>query len=203
MLKYVLFSRNQGNYMKINYLKLFVISALSVGSVFAVSAEDPVTPAATVTVNGGEIFFKGELVNAACAVDSSSDGQIVKLGQVRTARLAKAGDFSENTNFTIQLNDCDSKVASTAKVAFTGVSAEGKDDVLAVSSSSAGGAKNVGIQILDSKSAPMSFDGAGFGNATKLHDGKNIIPFQARYYALGATEPGIANANATFAVQYE
>ncbi|MBI6523063.1 type 1 fimbrial major subunit FimA [Proteus mirabilis] len=188
--------------MKLNYLKLFVISALSVGSVFAVSAEDPVGNG-PVTVNGGEIFFKGELVNAACAVDSSSDGQIVKLGQVRTAKLAKTGDFSENTNFTIQLNDCDSKVASTAKVAFTGVSAAGQDDVLAVSSSSAGGAKNVGIQILDSKSAPMSFDGAGFGNATKLHDGKNIIPFQARYYALGATEPGIANANATFAVQYE
>ncbi len=59
--------------MKLNYLKLFVISALSVGSVFAVSAEDPVGNG-PVTVNGGEIFFKGELVNAACAVDSSSDG---------------------------------------------------------------------------------------------------------------------------------
>lgn len=183
--------------MKLNYLKVFMVSALSLGSVFSVSAE-------TTTVNGGEIFFKGELVNAACAVDSASDGQIVKLGQVRTARLAEAGAVSENTPFNIQLNDCDSTVAKTAKIAFTGVSAGGDNDtVLAISSSSAGGARNVGIQILDSKSEPMSFDGAGFGSATSLHDGKNIIPFQARYYALGKTEPGIANAHATFAVQYE
>ncbi|MYM53640.1 type 1 fimbrial protein subunit FimA, partial [Pseudomonas aeruginosa] len=30
-----------------------------------------------------------------------------------------------------------------------------------------------------------------------------IIPFQARYYATGAATPRIANADATFKVQYE
>ncbi|EOT4280195.1 fimbrial protein, partial [Escherichia coli] len=36
-----------------------------------------------------------------------------------------------------------------------------------------------------------------------LTDGTNKIPFQARYYATGQATAGIANADATFKVQYQ
>ena len=181
--------------MKIKTLAFVVTSALALTSA-AVSA-------ATTTVNGGTVHFKGELVNAACAVDAGSVDQTVQLGQYRTAKLAKAGDVSQNVGFNIQLNDCDA-TAKTAKVAFTGVAANAANPtVLSVASSAAGGATNVGIQILDSQSNPVGLDGATFSTAVTLKEGVNILPFQARYYALGATTAGVANADATFAVQYE
>ena len=37
---------------------------------------------------------------------------------------------------------------------------------------------------------------------TDLIDGTNILPFQARYIALGQSVAGTANADATFKVQY-
>ncbi|CAG9426146.1 type 1 fimbrial major subunit FimA [Providencia alcalifaciens] len=182
--------------MKVKSLALVVISALSLGSVAAM--------AATTTVNGGQVHFKGELVNAACAVDAGSVEQTVRLGQVRTAKLAKLGDTSGSVGFNIQLNDCDTTVATSAKVAFTGVAANATNPtVLSVASSASGAATNVGIQILDGKSAPLGLDGATFSNPITLNDGANVLPFQARYFALGATTAGVANADATFAVQYE
>jgi len=182
--------------MKIKALALVMTSALVLTSAAAF--------AATTTVNGGTVHFKGELVNAACAVDAGSVDQTVQLGQYRTAKLAAAGDVSQNVGFNIQLNDCDTTVAKTAKVAFTGVAANAANPtVLSVASSAAGAATNVGIQILDSKSVPLGLDGATFSTAMNLKDGVNILPFQARYYALGATTAGVANADATFAVQYE
>ncbi|WP_412523750.1 fimbrial protein, partial [Escherichia coli] len=38
--------------------------------------------------------------------------------------------------------------------------------------------------------------------STKPIDGTNILPFQARYIALGQSVAGTANADATFKVQY-
>lgn len=183
--------------MKIKTLALVMTSTLALTSAAAFAA-------GRTTVNGGTVHFKGELVNAACAVDAGSVNQTVQLGQYRTAKLDEAGKVTDKASFNIQLNDCDSQIAQTAKVAFSGVAASaGNPTVLAVASSAAGSATNVGIQILDSKSVPLGLDGATFSTAVTLRDGMNILPFHARYYALGATTAGVANADATFAVQYE
>ncbi len=87
-------------------------SALSLSSAAAL--------ADTTTVNGGTVHFKGEVVNAACAVDAGSVDQTVQLGQVRTASLKQAGATSSAVGFNIQLNDCDTTVATKAAVAFLG-----------------------------------------------------------------------------------
>lgn len=185
--------------MKVKSLAL-VLSILTASS-FAALAADEAKPN---VINGGTVHFKGELVNAACAVDVGSVDKMVPLGQVRTARLTKSGDTSSAVNFNIQLNDCDTTVSQTAKVAFSGISAgSANPTVIPVASSAAGAATNVGVQILDSKSIPLTLDGSGFGSAITLHNGTNTLPFQARYYALGETTPGTANADATFSVQYE
>ncbi|EFZ55425.1 type-1 fimbrial protein, A chain [Escherichia coli LT-68] len=147
-------------------------------------------------------YLKGEVVNAACAIDSESMNQTVELGQVRSSRLAKAGDLSSAVGFNIKLNDCDTNVSSNAAVAFLGTTVTSNDDTLALQSSAAGSAQNVGIQILDRTGEVLILDGATFSAKTDLIDGTNILPFQARYIALGQSVAGTANADATFKVQY-
>ena len=66
--------------MGINKVALVIISALSMASTAALAAD-------TTTVNGGTVHFKGEVVNAACAVDAGSIDQTVQMGQVRSANL--------------------------------------------------------------------------------------------------------------------
>lgn len=160
--------------------------------------------AATTTVNGGTVHFKGEVVNAACAVDAGSVGQTVHLGQVKTTTLSEAAKTSSSVGFNIQLNDCDTTVATKAAIAFSGVTVNAENPTaLALESSSSGGATNVGIQVLDSAGKALRFDGATYSTAATLSDGTNILPFQARYIATGAATPGTANSNANFKVQYQ
>ena len=122
--------------MKIKTLAIVVLSALSLSSTAAL--------AAATTVNGGTVHFKGEVVNAACAVDAGSVDQTVQLGQVRTASLAQEG-------------------ATSSAVAFLGTAIDaGHTNVLALQSSAAGSATNVGVQILDRTGAALTLDGATF-----------------------------------------
>ncbi|HHE3801712.1 TPA: type 1 fimbrial major subunit FimA [Escherichia coli] len=181
--------------MKIKTLAIVVLSALSLSSTAALAETTPTT------VNGGTVHFKGEVVNAACAVDAGSVDQTVQLGQVRTASLKQTGATSSAVGFNIQLNDCD---ATKAAVAFLGTAIDSAHPkVLALQSSAAGSATNVGVQILDRTGAELTLDGATFSVQTTLNNGTNTIPFQARYYAIGEATPGAANADATFKVQYQ
>lgn len=127
---------------------------------------------------------------------------LICLEQFGSSRLAKAGDLSSAVGFNIKLNDCDTNVSSNAAVAFLGTTVTSNDDTLALQSSAAGSAQNVGIQILDRTGEVLILDGATFSAKTDLIDGTNILPFQARYIALGQSVAGTANADATFKVQY-
>ncbi|NQF19460.1 type 1 fimbrial protein subunit FimA, partial [Enterobacter hormaechei] len=93
--------------MKLSNIASTVIATLALVA-GAAHAEDPVAP---VSVNGGTVHFKGELVNAACSVNTDSSEQTVNLGQYRTAKFTKVGDTTSNIPFTIELNDCDPAVA--------------------------------------------------------------------------------------------
>lgn len=158
----------------------------------------------TVSVNGGTVHFKGELVNAACAVSTTSDNQIVELGQYRTAKFTKVGDTSTAIPFSIVLNDCDSDVAETASVSFSGQSAESNPGLLAINAGNATAAGGVGIEILDRTSTPLPPNGTTFSGAQTLNNGVNVLPFSARYKATAATvTAGQANADATFIMKYE
>lgn len=121
------------------------------------------------------------------------------MGQVRTASLKQAGATNSAVGFNIQLNDCDTTVATKAAVAFLGTAIDAtRTNVLALQSSAAGSATNVGVQIPDRTGNALTLDGATFSAQTTLNNGTNTIPFQARYYAIGEATPGAANADATF-----
>ncbi|ELO5637845.1 type 1 fimbrial protein [Escherichia coli] len=95
--------------MKLKHVGMIVVSVLAMSSAAVSAAEGD--ESVTTTVNGGVIHFKGEVVNAACAIDSESMNQTVELGQVRSSRLAKAGDLSSAVGFNIKLNDCDTNAS--------------------------------------------------------------------------------------------
>lgn len=67
--------------MKLKHVGMIVVSVLAMSSAAVSAAEGD--ESVTTTVNGGVIHFKGEVVNAACAIDSESMNQTVELGQVR------------------------------------------------------------------------------------------------------------------------
>ncbi|MEX9938460.1 fimbrial protein, partial [Providencia rettgeri] len=154
----------------------------------------------------------GEVDNGTCAVDADSVNQTVQLGQVRANTLTKQGDVGQNVGFNIVLKDCapgaddnGNTLPTTAAIIFSGVAVDNTTNakVLALQQSSAGGATNVGIEVLDHSGQPVAFDGSTASTSIKLNEGTNTIPFQARYMATGQATAGTADADATFTVQYE
>jgi len=180
-------------------MKMKTIALASIAAFGLVSAA---AQADTATVNGGTVHFKGEVVSAACAVDAGSVDQTVQLGQVKTSTLTAANSTSSPVGFNIQLDDCDT-TATQASIIWNGTQG-GANNILALQSSSAGGATNVGVQVLDKAGTPVVFDGATASTANTLSTGTNTLPFQARYISLnGGATAGTANADATFKVQYQ
>ncbi|HAW0893084.1 TPA: type 1 fimbrial protein subunit FimA [Escherichia coli] len=159
---------------------------------------------AAVTTSGGVIHFEGELINAACTVNTESADQVVSLGQYRTDLFNSVGATSASIPFTIELNDCDATIAATAAVAFSGQADGNNDDLLAiVSGTNVATATGVGIEILDNTSKTLKPDGTVFSEAQDLITGTNILHFSARYMGTGlSATAGQANADATFIMQY-
>ena len=181
-------------------------------SVLCAALSPAFVSAATIVAPGGQVHFIGEVVNGTCAVDAGSVDQTVQLGQVRANGLTKVGDFSQNVGFNIVLKDCapgaedgnGGTLPTTAAIIFSGVTAGATNtNILALQSSAAGGASNVGVQVLDREGQPIAFDGSTASSSTTLTDGTNTLPFQARYAAFGQATAGTANADATFTVQYQ
>lgn len=159
--------------------------------------------AETVTVSGGTVHFVGQIVAAGCAVDSESMNQTVEMGQVRTSVFDAAGAVSDAKDFKIILNNCDTAIAKNAAFSFLGQTSTATD-ILAITGSSDGSAKNIGINIFDQSGAKFKVDGSTFGAKTALVDGRNIIPLTARYVSTSDdVEAGQANAVATFNIQYD
>ncbi|WP_286932917.1 fimbrial protein [Leclercia sp. UBA5958] len=176
--------------------------------------------AAPVSVDGGQVNFVGSIVAAPCAVDTTSDGQTVTLGQVPTNRLSSKGDSSSSVPFSIKLVGCDlgadaipetpdARAAYTsASITFIGATA-GDSQTLAVKSAATGAgdttsaAQNVGIQILQNNE-PLNVDGSAASESQTIIAGANEIPFSAKYVATAdGVVAGSANATVNFRVNYE
>lgn len=107
-------------------MKLNIIArALGMGLVLVAGAANAAegsgagTPPAT-TVNGGSVHFKGKLVAAPCAVSTDTSDQEVLLGEYTTHHFKTAGTLGSVVPFQIKLEDCDTSIATTAAVAFSG-----------------------------------------------------------------------------------
>ena len=172
-------------------MKVKLISAL-VPAVLMMSSSAFAAEGETSTV-----VFNGEIVESTCALVAGSKDQVVELGSVYANAFTATGGTSLPKAFTINLIDCDVKSATTATVTFSG------DTALATALNVTGGAKDVGLQILQN-GTPLTLDGSTASVAQTLVDGENALEFSARYVALQNTvTAGKADAVANFTMNYQ
>jgi len=149
----------------------------------------------------GNIEFTGAIVSNSCKVTGtgSSDSNFgVTLGKVHTNALKNSGVTAAPTPFTIKLSDCVS--VTSASVTFDGTLDSNNKSLLKLSPVT-DAATFVGIGIYESNSStliPLLNK-----SATKtLINGAANLEFVAKYVATGTATPGVANASATFTVNY-
>lgn len=179
--------------------------------------EEPTNPTTVsptaVSVDGDKINFTGSVVAAPCAVDNSSDGQSITLGQIATNQLATEGATGSAVPFTIKLVGCDlspqagaatgTSNYTKASITFNGSTVD--STTLQVTADGAGEspAKNVGIQIMQAGQT-VKVDGSNSTTSQSIIAGENEIPFTATYVATGTSvTAGAANASVNFKVNYE
>lgn len=194
--------------MRTHHLVKALLAASLLASGAGAMAAGPAPAASTTTrTNGGVVHFKGQIVNAACAVSADSSDQTVQLGQYRSAKFKAVGDKSGAVPFNIKLQDCDSTVSTKASVTFAGPSDGIDPSVLAVSNiggGAGGAASGVGIEISDSQGVVMSPNSGAYSSPQTVSDGVTLLPLTARYKStLAAVTPGEADADATFTLQYQ
>lgn len=148
----------------------------------------------------GTIDFTGEIIDNACELAAGSDALKVNLGKVSKTALSSAGVTAAATKFTIKLINCPATV-STASVKFDAETYSGDDTVIALKQES-GVATGVGIQITDDANTVVPLFTAS--KTYPLKEGvENNLDFRARYIAkTDSVTAGLANANATFTINY-
>lgn len=181
--------------------KAFVVKSVVLALVMAGGVSSAMAESTPATVSGGTVNFVGSVVNAACSVSSDSADQTVTLAQVRTARLAEAGQVAgQQQKFEIKLEDCDSTVSQNAAVIFNGASDSTTVGALA-NTAGAGSASNVALQLYGPDGTALKVGDTSA--STVLIDGENTLPFSVDYVATaGAATAGNVAATATFNMVY-
>lgn len=173
--------------------KNLLVSLIAASSFFAVN---------NALAADGTIDFTGEITDQACELASGSDALKVNLGKVSKKALPSAGSTAAATKFTIKLINCPTTVTS-ASVKFDATSYPGDDSVIELKDAGKSGvATGVGIQITDNANTVVPLFTAS--KTYPLKDGvENNLDFRARYIAQTANVGvGLANANATFTINY-
>lgn len=183
-----------------------VAFALSCGG--ATAATSTTSPTEVV---GGQIQFNGRVVDAACAVNTTSI--TVEMGQIRTAAidLGIGTQSAARVPFSIVLEDCNPTVSAQAAVSFDAtIDTTNTNDLVAdktaiVAGVGAGSSNGVALQIFDSSGNPIVADNTTKSAATNLIPGKNTMMFQVGFVSLvaaGGVTPGDASAIVNFNMNY-
>ncbi len=160
--------------------------------------------AAPVTVSGGTVHFKGEVVASGCTLAAGSIDQTITLGQVKSSHFS-AADMLGNAkqDFIIDLSDCDTTVASNAALKFTGnvVTTPGGSNVLENESRGTNAATGIGIQLFDTNGSTLDTNVNSANIA--LMNGDNKLIFSADYISTDiAVTAGDVTSTATFDITY-
>lgn len=125
--------------------------------------------------NATNVYFKGEIVEAACGLAPDSIDQTIELGQHPTHIFKAKGDRSTPVSFNIKLTDCDTTISKTASFTFLS-----NQDATGKLFSVEGGATGIGVRILHN-GKPV--DNGAVAASNTLLDGTNIASFSAAYEA--------------------
>lgn len=143
------------------------------------------------------IELRGNVVDFSCYVETADENKTVQLGTWPTKQLRTAGSTTQSMPFTLKLNGCPPGAAS---ITFSGKQASGNPGLLALIDTS--GATNVAVELLDKDKTRLPLEQASQDVAVDAN-GNAVLTFFANYIALADNpQPGQANADATFMINY-
>jgi type 1 fimbria pilin len=150
-------------------------------------------------VNGDLRLGGGTTVTAAgCSVDTGSQNLTVALPTTFSNALATVGATAGKTAFNINLTCQSGALASISMTTATPAVATG----VIAPKIGAGYANNVGVQLLDGNSVPVTFNSPRSLGATP--QGTLSIPYYAQYYVTATpTSAGLVSGTATFTMSYQ
>ncbi|EID2311883.1 fimbrial protein [Salmonella enterica subsp. enterica serovar Kentucky] len=152
------------------------------------------------TAKDGTVHITGLIKQNACTV--KTDSVEVTLQDEFASLFTAAGQTAGDKDFTIELENCDANVYSSVQARFEGT-LDGTDATILKNEDDA---ENIGVQILDKSSTPMTFnDLQAWSAAVALTEGvaELSMPFTARYISTAVpVKSGTVDATATFYLQY-
>lgn len=142
------------------------------------------------------IELRGNVVDFTCAVEAADSNKTVELGVWPTKQLRTTGSTTQPVAFTLRLTGCP---PGSASITFSGTPAT-DNALLALSDSEM--AKKVAIELSNKDHSRLALDSAS--QAVAVDDNGNVtLQFYARYIAIADNpQPGSANADATFTINY-
>lgn len=157
----------------------------------------------------GTITFNGELTATTCnvVVDGQDANAIVTLPTVGTNQLTAPSNTAGDTGFVMALTECAGPQSYAAAYFEAGASVDLSTGRL--NNLTAGEAQNVSLQLLDANNATPTVINIGNQDQTTSAGFKDIsgttanLSYIVRYYAEGATTPGLVNSNVVYSIQYQ
>ncbi|KFB98085.1 fimbriae-like periplasmic protein [Trabulsiella guamensis ATCC 49490] len=143
------------------------------------------------------IELRGNVVAFTCIAEAGDSNKTVQLGRWPTKQLSLAGNTTQEVPFTLKLTGCPPGAAS---ITFSGIPDTQDNSLLGLNGGSQ--ASNVAVEIRDKDRTRLPLEQASqevvvdaLGNAT--------LQFYANYIATANDpQPGIADADATFMINY-
>ncbi|EAB3739428.1 fimbrial protein [Salmonella enterica subsp. enterica serovar Bovismorbificans] len=176
---------------------------LTLQTLTVVLAAITLSPAALAdTAKDGTVHIYGAIKLNACTV--TTDSVDVTLQDEFASLFTAAGQTAGDKDFTIDLENCDANIYSNVQARFEGT-LDGTDATILKNDADA---TNIGVQILDKTSTPMTFNDLQAWSASvalPTEEGVTTLsmPFTARYIATAVpVESGNVDATATFYLQY-
>ncbi|KVO91370.1 fimbrial protein [Burkholderia ubonensis] len=175
-------------------------------SVFLAAAG--LTAASAAHASDGTITFTGNVIASTCKVSNGTAGAIsVALPTVGTTALATPASTAGRTPFSLLLEGCTTGGENPTKV---GVVFESGSNVNPEGRLTLDGgekaAKNVEIQVLNDKQAPikLGIEGDQGGQLVTIAEGgKATLNYFAQYYATGVADAGSANSKVQYSLTYQ
>lgn len=142
------------------------------------------------------IELRGNVVDFSCTVETADSNKTVSLGTWPTKQLRIPGSTTMQVPFKLKLTGCP---PGSASITFSGTPAS-NPALLAVRDSVM--AKTVAIELRDSDRSRITLENAS-QQAVIDENGDVTMQFYANYIALAENaQPGDANADATFTINY-
>lgn len=147
----------------------------------------------------GEINIQmaGNIVDFTCVAEGNDSDKTVTLGTWPTKQLSTTGSRTQPMLFTLKLTGCP---PGSASITFSGKGDASNNDLLALNDAST--ASNVAVEIRDGDKARLALQQASQPVAVDA-SGNAELSFYANYIATADNpQPGRADADATFMINY-